>query len=590
MIYVIPKKGIKYLLITALVLLSSFSVGYAFLNQSLNINGEVSVLPSPVGTIVSGVTAGTFTNNATESSNSSYTGSSVSLGVTLPKVNSVATYKVSIKNNGTLGSRFVGVESTVSNDAFTYSISGIDTSTILGVGEEIECIITIYYNDTYKYSLPSSTSSSLLFAFNFSSTNREALKSLTGSISPDSGDITYSDNGALFSINISNPNDFPVTYTLEGENGFVVYNGNGNIASYYLGAKESTTFDIYINDSTTSVASGTSVSVNVIAKVEDYDEVLSNVIDTVKLTLEDKNKYVVIAGGGGIKATPSDIDYSNINSSTSGIYAANDGNGYTYYYRGNVVNNYFSFGGFTWRIIRIDSSGNVRLILNDYIRSSNSVVTKSFKSSYSASSLDSANTLVKFVNDVNTSTVNSPMYGSINSTDATTLRGWYNTNLKSYEDYILDSKFCLDTTGGYAVSSGTNVSVFYYGPYHRIGVDAGLYSPDFTCSNDDTFIDKIGLLSADEFVFAGGAFRKASKTFFLTDFGNSTMWWTLSPAYYDSDQGKVGAFAVLADGSINDWIDGNTVTNAGAIRPVITVDGNKIITGSGSASDPYVFK
>ena len=46
---------------------------------------------------------------------------------------------------------------------------------------------------------------------------------------------------------------------------------------------------------------------------------------------------------------------------------------------------------------------------------------------------------------------------------------------------------------------------------------------------------------------------------------------------------------VLTTGSITDWIDSNTITNTGAIRPVITVNGDKEITGSGTSSDPYKF-
>ena len=590
MIYVIEKKSVRLLLLVTIILLSSFSVGYAYLSQNLDINGSLSILPSASGTVVSSISAGTFKNSASESSNSSYSGSSISLGISLPKVNSTATYEVTIKNNGSVGSRFTSVDSSISNDAFSYSVSGIDTSTIIESGQSVTCIVTIFYSDEHKYTLPSSTTSNIALTFNFGSTTREALKSLTGSLSPDNGNVTDTALGALFTITINNPNNFPVSYALEGENGFVIYNKDGIASTYYLGANSSDTFDIYLNDSTSSIASGTTATINVIAKVDDYDERVSCNVGSVTLTLEDKNKYIILGGGGGIKATPDNIDYSNSDSSSSGIYGAKDGDGYTYYYRGSVSNNYFSFGGYTWRIIRIYKTGNVRLILNDYIRNSNSIVTKAFKTSYSASSIDTANTLVKLVNDTSNSSVNSPIYGSIDSTDSTTLRGWYNNNLKSYEDYIVDSKFCLDTAGGYATSSGTYASVFYYGSYQRIGQDTGLYNPNFNCQESDVLVEKIGLLSADEFVFAGGAYLKGNSSVFLNDFGGSSIWWTLSPAYYDSNQSKVGVFAVLTDSSISDWIDTNTITNAEAIRPVITVDGNKEVTGSGTSSDPYKFK
>ena len=48
--------------------------------------------------------------------------------------------------------------------------------------------------------------------------------------------------------------------------------------------------------------------------------------------------------------------------STVGMYAANDDGENTYYYRGSVTSNYVKFGGFYWRAIRVNGDGTVRLI------------------------------------------------------------------------------------------------------------------------------------------------------------------------------------------------------------------------------------
>lgn len=591
MIYVFDKKVQKVLIIATIIVLLSFSMGYAFLNQNLNILGTFSVLPTPTGTVVNSISATTLSNNASETSNSSKSGSTATVSLNFPRVNSTAVYSITIKNNDSASSRFSSVDVTNSNDAFAYTISGIDTSTILASGEEVTCTLTVFYSDTYKYQLPSNTTASIVLDFKFVSTTRALLQSLTGSISPTSGDVNATDHGALFNITINNPNDFPVTYYLEGENGFVVYNENNEIATYYLDALATDTFNIYVDDSDTSIAESTTASVNIIAKVEDYNDIVSNVIGTVTLNLEDKSKYVVLGGAGGITVTPGDIDYSNSDSSSSGIYATQDADGgYTYYYRGSISNNYFSFAGYTWRILRIDSSSNIRLILNGFITdNSGNVVTKQYRTTNSAYSQSASDTLLRMVNDKNDSSQNSLVYGSIDSTDTTTLRGWYNTKLASYESYIVTSSFCLDTTGGHTTSSGTNTSVFYYGSYQRIGSDSGLYSPDFVCQASDIFEDKIGLLSSDEYVFAGGAFRKSDTSIFINDFGASVGWWTLSPAYYDSNLSTVGLFMVPANGAITDWPNGSTIANSYAIRPVITVNGNLQVSGTGTSSDPYHF-
>ena len=62
------------------------------------------------------------------------------------------------------------------------------------------------------------------------------------------------------------------------------------------------------------------------------------------------------------KGTP---DFSKIapnDTETDGLYMAEDDEGESYYYRGAVKNNYVSFAEFTWRIIRRNGDGSVRMI------------------------------------------------------------------------------------------------------------------------------------------------------------------------------------------------------------------------------------
>ena len=48
--------------------------------------------------------------------------------------------------------------------------------------------------------------------------------------------------------------------------------------------------------------------------------------------------------------------------STVGMYANSDDDGKTYYYRGSASSNYVKFGGYYWRVIRVNGDGTVRLI------------------------------------------------------------------------------------------------------------------------------------------------------------------------------------------------------------------------------------
>ena len=59
------------------------------------------------------------------------------------------------------------------------------------------------------------------------------------------------------------------------------------------------------------------------------------------------------------KGTP---DFSKTATTDEGLFMAEDDEGESYYYRGAVKNNYVSFAGFIWRIIRRNGDGSIRFI------------------------------------------------------------------------------------------------------------------------------------------------------------------------------------------------------------------------------------
>ena len=59
-------------------------------------------------------------------------------------------------------------------------------------------------------------------------------------------------------------------------------------------------------------------------------------------------------------------------------------------------------------------------------------------------------------------------------------------------------------------------------------------------------------------------------------------YWTMSPSWYFS--GHAHIFAVNSDGYLSD----NSVINTYGVRPVINLDTDVILTGSGTASNPYI--
>ena len=77
-----------------------------------------------------------------------------------------------------------------------------------------------------------------------------------------------------------------------------------------------------------------------------------------------KKGYETILADNGGKTTieAKTADFTTIETSNAGMYSYTEGTGKTYYYRGAVKNNYVSFAGFIWRIIRRNGDGSIRMI------------------------------------------------------------------------------------------------------------------------------------------------------------------------------------------------------------------------------------
>ena len=95
-----------------------------------------------------------------------------------------------------------------------------------------------------------------------------------------------------------------------------------------------------------------------------------------KVVLKDE----ILKANPLITKEPTLTTSSNNSNDESGLYASTDTNTSkpTYYFRGNVDNNYVKFAGFTWRIVRINEDGTIRIVMQDGI---NNKYTK-FNSNY----------------------------------------------------------------------------------------------------------------------------------------------------------------------------------------------------------------
>ena len=285
------------------------------------------------------------------------------------------------------------------------------------------------------------------------------------------------------------------------------------------------------------------------------------------------------------------IDFSQINSDTNGkgLYYTStntEDNKRTYYFRGAVENNYVSFAGFTWRIVRINEDGSVRLIKQDSIGDS------AFNENYD----DAA--YVGYMYGTADSTTYEATHGNTNSsTIKTSLDTWYQNNLTSYSSLIDgEAGFCGDRS----LSSGTGIgqTITDYGAYNRLIRNK---TPQFKCpqSNDlytaststkgnKALTYSIGLITADEVAYAGGVYAKSNKSYYLV---NGDYFWTMSPVHSGprSNSGSLADVWLVIPGGRHGF---DAVLRVVGVRPAINLKSTAEIIdgGNGTLNNPYVIK
>lgn len=206
-------------------------------------------------------------------------------------------------------------------------------------------------------------------------------------------------------------------------------------------------------------------------------------------------------------------------------------NGTTYYYKGNVTNNYLSFAGHLWRIIRINEDGSIRLILETDIG-----IKK-----YSSNTTCTSNNLVNCTTNYSVSNLK------------TVLNKWYSTTIESNENLdnkVITGKFCNDISNTFA---------------NRIT------NPTFDCTN--IVEAKVGMISADELSY--------SLTNNITYLNNNTSFYTMTSSS-NSMVYKWNSDSMSLENNAN-------VFDYYNLRPVINLDPSTIITsGGGTINNPYI--
>ena len=288
---------------------------------------------------------------------------------------------------------------------------------------------------------------------------------------------------------------------------------------------------------------------------------------------------------------------SVLSTNTNGIiYQEQTSDGTTYYFAGDTDENWVSFAGYYWRIIRINEDGSIRMIYNGTTTDQTGTTTQVQTSAFN--STRNNNMYVGYMyqsNQVHGLTSNSTIKGIVD--------GWYEDNLlgEPEEDLLsTEAGFCGDRTSTTSSSGapndtgGTGTTVTYYGGRYRLYTnktptfecldeDNDLYTVDGSSKGNHVLDYPIGLITADEVAYAGGVFGSSNTNIGYYLYTNQN-YWTMSPSYFAST-GFAFVFVVRSAGYLNH----GSVNGAFGVRPVLNLKADVTISsGNGSSSDPFV--
>ena len=327
-----------------------------------------------------------------------------------------------------------------------------------------------------------------------------------------------------------------------------------------------------------------------------------------------KNK----TNGTELLETPKTKVAQEINATDEKVLSiTSDDYGISYYYRGNVIDNYVDFAGMCWRIVRIQGDGSIKLILEDQdstcansdgnwnipTTTGGTVVKGNFGyTSYAANTLTATDgtknsKVLYLMHYLNGGTNN-------DKSMAKAFENFQTGPLANYLDKLKPGDWCMNDKA-YATKTDNTTSLtsqeildnqikgttFYYDSRVRL-YGKTPYEPILKCNGtvmtkfNDNESMYVGTLTADEIVYAGGKVYAGNNNYYLlNDYQktNSLSFWSLSP--YDFTNGYDRVFSVDNIGRPNDYYD---VHYDYSLRPSINLKSNvQINSGDGTKSNSY---
>ena len=291
--------------------------------------------------------------------------------------------------------------------------------------------------------------------------------------------------------------------------------------------------------------------------------------------------------------------YKNIpNVAERTISVTSDNDGDSYYYRGDIKDNYVNFADMCWRIVRIAGDKTTKLVLEDKNTTCNS---ENYTGNYQYIKTQFGHNLATLSDGTKVYKNNFLNYenGLYDK-----LKEFQTTKMNNYLDYLSKGKWCYDDRA-YSDEAGTNEisnsdletyyqnkTPFYYAPYVRLITKK---IPTLKC--DGTELNKyrdntdmyVGALTADEVTFAGTKYGAESLDYYLVNAysaANQTMW-MLSPAMFSYNKTNLYANFFYINFTVVFYY--NYTSYSAGVRPSINLkSGIEINGGDGTKLNPYI--
>ena len=353
--------------------------------------------------------------------------------------------------------------------------------------------------------------------------------------------------------------------------------------------------------------------------------VLNKILSDNELKTEIPKMFNYASNGKQYRVSEVNPDYI-----TNGLYSAEDEDGTTYYYRGDIDNNNLVFGTYDedyyvygsnglyfqtkescievesneeycqplkiaskgekmyWKIIRVNGDGSIRLTYNNCVNISTGEISH-------MNIGGSGNLLCGVGSTPYNLSGNDAKYSGYtydNGTDSYIKKEvdtWYNNTLGSnslYDSKVILGRYCSDSS--IFLEQEGNIA---FASYDRLVQALNNFTkdnaPSFICPDTNesyggSYRLKVGLITADELAYAGESYRVQGNSY-LNPGDDGMYYWSMTPAVFDYGFAVVWSeYDYLAYYRVNDYY---------AVRPVINVTTeNMTLTGDGTLDNPYMLE